>query len=107
MSLLRIVFLARFKLDSYVFLLERKEGGRSIRMLLSAERKYHDFFGLLKVHAIASEDSSSAVRCKVHTPAVCLTSRVPSCATSSRRAPEKSITSGIQKRSGDSVCNRQ
>ncbi len=46
----------RFNLDSLVFLLDRKEGARLIEMLLSAERKYHDFFGLLTVHAVASEE---------------------------------------------------
>jgi hypothetical protein len=46
----------RFNLDSLVFLLEHKDGARAIELLLSAERKYRDFFGLLKSHAPISEE---------------------------------------------------
>jgi len=46
----------RFNLDVLVFLLEYKGGSRAIEMLLNADRKYHDFFHLLEVHAEASEE---------------------------------------------------
>ena len=46
----------KFDLDSLVFLLEHKEGASVLEKLLSADRKYHDFFSLLVTHAGASEE---------------------------------------------------
>jgi hypothetical protein len=46
----------KLNLDSLVFLLEHKEGASVVEKLLSADRKYHDFFSLLVTHAVASEE---------------------------------------------------
>jgi hypothetical protein len=50
----------RFNLDSLVFLLEYDGGASAIEHLLNADRKYHNFFRLLEVHAEAGEEMQKA-----------------------------------------------